>query len=61
MAHRWIVEALIVITVGARGTTHTPSIKLLQTKLKLPEITLKHTLTPLPSNILVLSSFIKEK
>jgi len=42
MAQGWIVDPLIVNTIGARGTTHTPSIKLLETKLRLPEIALKH-------------------
>ena len=46
----WKVDPLIVITAGARGTTHTPSMKLLERKFKLPEtrkfklpITIKHT------------------
>jgi len=43
MAHRWIVDPLIVITTGARGTTHTPSIKFIETKLKLPKTALTHT------------------
>jgi len=36
------VDHLIVITTGARGTTYTLSIKLLATKFKLPEATLKN-------------------
>ena len=35
----WDVEPLIVITVGARATTHTPSIKILEEKFKIPKET----------------------
>jgi len=43
MGQRWKVDPFIVIIAGARGTTHPPSMKLLETKLKLPETVLKHT------------------
>jgi hypothetical protein len=39
----WKVDPLIVITAGVRGTTHTPSMELLETNLKLPKTTIKHT------------------
>jgi hypothetical protein len=39
----WKVDPLIVIIAGARGTTHTPSIKLLETNFKIPEIAIKNT------------------
>jgi hypothetical protein len=39
----WKVDPLIVITAGARGTTHTPSIKILETNFKIPETNIKHT------------------
>ena len=39
----WNVEPLIVITAGARATTHTPSIKILEEKFKIPKETLKQT------------------
>jgi len=42
MAQGWKVDPLIVITTGARGTTHNLSMKLIETKLKLPEIALKY-------------------
>jgi len=43
MAQGWNVDPFIVIIAGARGTIHTPSIKLLETKFKLSETALKHT------------------
>ena len=33
----WNVEPLIVITAGARATTHIPSMKILEEKFKIPE------------------------
>ena len=39
----WEVDPLIVITTRARGTTHTPSMELLETHFKLPETIIKHT------------------
>ena len=39
----WKVDPLIVITAGARGTTHTPSIKLLETNFKISEAAIKNT------------------
>ena len=39
----WKVDPLIVITAGARGTTHSPSIKLLETNFKIPETAIKNT------------------
>jgi len=43
MAQGWTIDPLVVITVGARGTTHIPSIKLLENKFKLFKTTLKNT------------------
>jgi len=43
MAQGWNVDPLIAITAGARGTTHTFSMKLLETKFELPKSALKHT------------------
>ena len=39
----WKVEPLIVITTGARATTHIPSMKLLETNFKIPMPTIKNT------------------
>jgi hypothetical protein len=39
----WKVDPLIVITVGARGTTHVPSMKLLETNFEIPETNIRHT------------------
>ena len=39
----WNVEPLIVITAGARATTYTPSIKILEEKFKIPKETVKQT------------------
>ena len=39
----WNVEPLIVITVGARTTTHIPSMKILEEKFKIPEKTIRQT------------------
>jgi hypothetical protein len=39
----WKVNPLIVITAGARGTTHTPSIELLETNFKILETAIKNT------------------
>jgi hypothetical protein len=39
----WKIDPLIVITAGARGTTHTPSIKELEQTFKIPENMAKHT------------------
>jgi len=52
MAQGWIVDPLIVITPGARGTTHTPSIKLLETKFKIPESALKHTFKAINTTVI---------
>ena len=40
---RWNVEPLIVITVGARATTHISSMKILEEKFKILEKTIKQT------------------
>ena len=40
---RWDVEPLIVITAGARATTHIPSMKILEKKFKIPEKTIRQT------------------
>lgn len=37
------MDPLIVITAGARGTTHIRSMKLLETKLKVPKASIKNT------------------
>ena len=39
----WNVKPLIVITVGARTTTHIPSMKILKEKFKIPEKTIRQT------------------
>ena len=39
----WKVDPLIVTTVGARGTTHTPSMKQPKKMFKLPETSIKYT------------------
>ena len=39
----WKIEPLIVITTGARTTTHTPSMKILEEKLKILEKTIRQT------------------
>ena len=38
----WKIDPLIVITAGARGTTHAPSMKQLETTFKLPENPIKN-------------------
>ena len=37
------INPLIVVTAGARGTTHAPSMKQLEQTFKLPENSVKHT------------------
>ena len=39
----WKIDPLIVITAGARGTTHTPSIKQLEETFKIPNNSVNHT------------------
>ena len=39
----WNVEPLIVITADARATTHTPSMKILEEKFKIPKETTRQT------------------
>ena len=39
----WIVAPLIVLASGARATTHIPSMKALETQLKLPTTQIKNT------------------
>ena len=41
----WNVEPLIVITAGARATTHMPSMKILEEKFKIPKETIRKTFT----------------
>ena len=41
----WNVKPLIVITVGARATTHIPSMKILEEKFKIPQKTIRQTLS----------------
>ena len=41
----WNVEPLIVITAGARATTHIPSMKILEEKFKIPKETIRQTST----------------
>jgi hypothetical protein len=42
-ARGWKVDPLIVITAGARATTHIPSMKLLADNFKIPWLTIKNT------------------
>jgi hypothetical protein len=42
-ARGWKVDPLIIITAGARATTHTPSMKSLEHKFKIPMPTIKTT------------------
>jgi hypothetical protein len=39
----WNVTPLIILVIGARATTHIPSMKELETKLKLPTMKIKNT------------------
>ena len=39
----WKVAPLIVLASGARATTHIPSMKALETQLKLPTPQIRHT------------------
>ena len=39
----WKVDPIIVITAGARGTTHVPSMKQLEEKFNICETSIKHT------------------
>ena len=39
----WKVDPIIVITTRARGTTHSPSMKLLETTFEIPENNIKNT------------------
>ena len=39
----WKIDPLLVITAGARGTTHAPSMKQLKQTFKIPENHVKHT------------------
>ena len=41
--HGWKVDPLIVITAGARGTMHTPSMKQLEQTFKIPENNVRNT------------------
>jgi hypothetical protein len=41
--HGWKVDPLIVISAGARGTTHAPSMKQLEQTFKLPQNPIIHT------------------
>ena len=42
-ARGWKVDPLIIITAGARATTHIPSMKSLENKFKIPMLTIKNT------------------
>jgi hypothetical protein len=39
----WKIDPLVVITAGARATTHTPSMKSILTIFKIPMMNIKHT------------------
>ena len=41
----WNVEPLIVISAGARATTHIPSMKILEEMFKIPKETIRQTFT----------------
>ena len=41
----WNVEPLIVITAGAKATTHIPSMKILEEKFKIPKKIIRQTFT----------------
>ena len=41
--HGWKVDPLIVISAGARGTTHIPSKKQIETIFQIPETSINHT------------------
>jgi hypothetical protein len=42
-ARGWKVDPLIIITAGARATSHTPSMKSLENKFKIPMPIIKNT------------------
>ena len=39
----WNVESLMVITIGARATSHIPSMKIIEAKFKKPKQTIRNT------------------
>jgi hypothetical protein len=43
VARGWRIDPLIIITAGARATTHIPSMKALENKFKIPMPTIKNT------------------
>jgi len=54
----WKVDPLIVITAGARGTTHTPSMTQLEQTFKLFETSIKHTFKIFNTNAIQYASSI---
>ena len=43
VARGWKIDPIIIITAGSRATTHIPSMKSLEHKLKIPMPTIKNT------------------
>jgi hypothetical protein len=54
----WKIDPLIVVTAGARGTTHAPSMKQLEQTFKLPETSIKHTFKVINTNAIQYASSI---
>ena len=54
----WNVEPLIVITVGARATTHIPSMKILEEKFKIPEKIIRQTFSEINTIAIQYAMFI---
>ena len=57
----WNVEPLIVITKGARATTHITSMKILEEKLKILEIIIRQTFSEINSIAIHAMSIILHK
>jgi hypothetical protein len=54
----WKIDPLMVITAGARGTTHAPSMKQLEQTFKLLETAVKHTFKVINTNAIQYASSI---
>jgi hypothetical protein len=54
----WKIDPLMVITAGARGTTHAPSMKQLEQTFKLSETAVKHTFKVINTNAIQYASSI---
>ena len=54
----WKIDPLIVITAGARGTTHAPSMKQLEQTFKISENAIKHTFKAINTNAIQYASSI---